>query len=123
MSRMIIAIAMKFTIPPHSDSSWIKFLRTLLPPAESRVISTHGDFRAANILVEVDESGRYFIRRIIDWETGGIYPEYLESSTVLYLNAEFETDWWRYIPVCIVPVTNLGRWLVGRLWDQYVNSS
>ncbi|PQE11966.1 kinase-like domain protein [Rutstroemia sp. NJR-2017a BVV2] len=111
----------QFSISPHGDSSWIKFLRTLLPPAESRVVFTHGDYRAANIMVDVDESGKYFVTGIIDWETSGFYPEYFESSMVLYLNASFETDWWRYIPACIAPAANPERWLVGRLWDQYVN--
>jgi aminoglycoside phosphotransferase (APT) family kinase protein len=114
----------KFSIPPHSDSSWIKFLRTLLPPAQSRVVFTHGDFRAANIMVDVDESGRYFVTGIIDWETSGFYPAYFESTRVLYLfTLHQETDWWKYLPACIAPATNPERWLVGRLWDQCVRGS
>ncbi|PQE16620.1 kinase-like domain protein [Rutstroemia sp. NJR-2017a BBW] len=58
----------------------------------------------------------------VDDSRSGFYQEYCESSRVLFLNAEFETDWWRYNPACIAPVTNSGRWLVGRLWDHCVHS-
>jgi aminoglycoside phosphotransferase (APT) family kinase protein len=114
---------LQFSILPHGDSSWIQFLRTLLPLAESRVVFTHGDYRAANSMVDMVESRRYFVTGVIDWESRGFYPEYFEFSRVLYLNASFETDWWRNIPACIAPAMNRERWLVGRRWDQYVNSN
>jgi hypothetical protein len=114
----------QFSIPRHGDASWIKFLRTLLPPAESPAVFTHGDFRAANIMVDVDENGRYSVTGVIDWETSGFYPAWFESSRVLYLSVSHEeSDWWRYIPACIAPATNPERWLVGRLRDQFVRSN
>ncbi|RDW91203.1 hypothetical protein BP5796_02368 [Coleophoma crateriformis] len=109
-------------MPPYDDLSWVKFLRSLLPPAPSTTVFTHGDVRPANIMVDIDETGKYFVTGIIDWETSGFYPEYFESVTMLYLfNINKEEDWWQYLPPCITPARHLERWLVGRLWDQAVH--
>ncbi|RDW61069.1 hypothetical protein BP6252_12452 [Coleophoma cylindrospora] len=109
-------------MPPYDGLSWVKFLRSLLPPAPSTIVFTHGDVRPANIMVDIDETGKYFVTGIIDWETSGFYPEYFESVTMLYLfNINKEEDWWQYLPPCITPARHLERWLVGRLWDEAVN--
>ncbi|TVY90888.1 hypothetical protein LAWI1_G005203 [Lachnellula willkommii] len=109
----------QFSIPPHNTSSSVNFLRSLLPPASSTVVFTHGDVRTANIMVDVDETGIYHVTGIIDWETSGFYPEYFESSKILYIFRLYqEEDWWQYLPPCIAPAQNPERWLVDRLWDM-----
>ncbi|EPE32980.1 Protein kinase-like (PK-like) [Glarea lozoyensis ATCC 20868] len=111
----------QFSIPPYSRMPWIMFLRSLLPSASSGTVFTHGDVRTANIMVDRDESGDYFVTGVIDWETSEFYPEYFESSKILYLfNVHDQSDWWRYIPECIAPAKHPERWLVGRLWNQCV---
>ncbi|TVY31713.1 hypothetical protein LSUB1_G008918 [Lachnellula subtilissima] len=111
----------QFSIPPHNTSSFIKFLRSLLPPASSTVVFSHGDVRTANIMVDIDQTGRYHVIGIIDWETSGFYPEYFESSKILYLFRLYkEEDWWQYLPPCIAPAKNPERWLIDRIWDMIV---
>ena len=103
----------QFSIPPHNTSSFVKFLRSLLPPASSTVVFTHGDVRTANIMVDIDQTGIYHVTGIIDWETSGFYPEYFESSKILYLFRLYkEEDWWQYLPPCIAPAKNPERWLI-----------
>ena len=112
----------QFSIPPHNKSSWVKFLRSLLPPASSTTVFTHGDVRTANIMVDIDETGKYVVTGIIDWETSGFYPDYFEAEKTLYLFSSIaESDWWQYLPPCIDPAGHPVRWLVGRYWDQCVN--
>jgi hypothetical protein len=123
MTREIISTVaqfedFQFSIPPHNSSSWVKFLRSLLPPAPSTTVFTHGDVRPANIMVDIDQTGKYLVTGIIDWETSGFYPDYFESEKILYLFHIYqESDWWQYLPPCIAPARNPERWLVGRLWD------
>ncbi|TVY44432.1 hypothetical protein LOCC1_G003267 [Lachnellula occidentalis] len=108
----------QFSIPPHNTSSYIAFLRSLLPPASSTVVFTHGDVRTANIMVDVDQTERYHVTGIIDWEISGFYPEYFESSKILYIFRMYkEEDWWKYLPPCIAPAKNAERWLIDRMWD------
>jgi aminoglycoside phosphotransferase (APT) family kinase protein len=90
MTREIISTVaqfedFQFSIPPYDGSSWVKFLRSLLPPALSTTVFTHGDVRPANIMVDINESGRYLVTGIIDWETSGFYPDYFEPAKILYL--------------------------------------
>ncbi|TVY50381.1 hypothetical protein LCER1_G007878 [Lachnellula cervina] len=112
----------QFSIAPHNISSYIKFLRSLLPPASSTVVFTHGDVRTANIIVDIDQFGGYYVTGIIDWETSGFYPEYFESSKILYLFRLYncKEDWWQYLPPCIAPAKNPERWLIDRIWDEFV---
>jgi hypothetical protein len=111
----------QFSMPPHNGSSWVKFLRSLLPPALPTTVFTHGDVRTANIMVDINETGKYVVTGIIDWETSGFYPDYFEATKILYLfTVHHESDWWQYLPPCIAPAKNPERWLVGRLWDQTV---
>jgi aminoglycoside phosphotransferase len=53
-----------------------------------RVVFTHGDFKAHNIMVGDDNS----LTGFIDWESGGWYPEYWDYSTA----TRFARDSWWY---------------------------
>ena len=53
-----------------------------------RVVFTHGDFKAHNILV--DDEGH--ISGFLDWECTGWYPEYWEFATAM----RFGRNSWRY---------------------------
>ncbi|KAH8795578.1 phosphotransferase family protein [Hyaloscypha finlandica] len=123
MSREIISTVaqfedFQFSIPPHDGSSWVKFLRSLLPPALSTTVFTHGDVRPANTMVDINESGKYLVTGIIDWETSGFYPDYFEPAKILFLfPMDQASDWWQYLLPCIAPARNPERWLVSRLWD------
>jgi aminoglycoside phosphotransferase (APT) family kinase protein len=126
MTREIISTVaqfedFQFSIPPYNSSSWVKFLCSLLPPALSTTVFTHGDVRPANIMVDINETGKYLVTGIINWETSGFYPDYFEPAKILYLfTIHQESDWWQYLPPCIAPARNPERWLVSRLWDQAV---
>ena len=60
-----------------------------------KIVFTHGDFQAKNILVEKleghGESSRFKLT-VIDWETSGWYPEYWEFCTAAR-SGRFRTDW------------------------------
>jgi hypothetical protein len=109
----------QFSIPLAGISSWVRFLRGLLPPSPANPVFTHGDVRPANVMVDITEGGKYIVAGIIDWENSGFYPEYFKSVKILYLFTK--TDWWGYLPACIAPARNPERWLVGRIWDRCVN--
>jgi hypothetical protein len=123
MTREIISTVaqfedFQFSIPPHDGSSWVNFLRSFLPPAPSTTVFTHGDVRPANIMVDINESGKYLVTGIIDWETSGFYPDYFEPAKILFLFPIHQApDWWQYLPPCIAPARNPERRLVSRLWD------
>lgn len=126
MTREIISTVaefedFQFSIPPYDGSSWVKFLRSLLPPALSTTVFTHGDVRPANIMVDINETGKCLVTGIIDWETSRFCLDYFETAKILYLfTIHQESDWWQYLPPCIAPARNPERWLVSRLWDQAV---
>ncbi|TVY15400.1 hypothetical protein LARI1_G006764 [Lachnellula arida] len=114
---------MLFTVdewPP--TKAWTRLLRSFLPAPKTTVcVFTHGDFRAANVMVDQDDNERFFVTGIIDWETSGFYPDYFESMQVLWIfDAGVENDWWEYLPTCIAPSSNLERFLVGRIWDSCI---
>ncbi|KAF2435341.1 hypothetical protein EJ08DRAFT_720210 [Tothia fuscella] len=48
-------------------------------PPSSRYVFTHGDLNETNIFVEKDESGKFRISAIIDWEFAGYWPWWAES--------------------------------------------
>ncbi|GAB1196764.1 hypothetical protein APSETT444_006039 [Aspergillus pseudonomiae] len=59
----------------------------------------------------------YMVTGVIDWEDGGFYPEYYESTKLS--NAQgimSDDDLYLYAPHCISPLRFPVRWLVDRLW-------
>lgn len=53
-----------------------------LPNAASQdsAVLTHGDLRPANIIGQLQSDNVFTITGLIDWEYGGFYPEYWEST-------------------------------------------
>ncbi|KAF2850638.1 hypothetical protein T440DRAFT_468221 [Plenodomus tracheiphilus IPT5] len=60
---------------------------------------THGVLHPRNVLAEFHD-GHIKVNGIVDWEAGGVYPEYWEYAkslnTVSSVNGD---DWCHYIPV------------------------
>ncbi|KAL5342733.1 hypothetical protein BJX70DRAFT_409707 [Aspergillus crustosus] len=52
-----------------------------------RIVFSHGDFRAHNIMVDDDEH----LSGFLDWETAGWYPEYWEYTTTMRWGGG---SWW-----------------------------
>ncbi|KMU85035.1 hypothetical protein CIHG_02818 [Coccidioides immitis H538.4] len=52
-----------------------------------RIVFTHGDFKAHNILV--DDDGH--LSGFLDWESAGWYPEYWEFTTAMRFGKD---SWW-----------------------------
>jgi hypothetical protein len=114
----------QFSASHRGSRSWVNFLRSLLPVAEEGSVFTHGDVRTANIMVKLDDCNNYVVTGIIDWEYSGFYPDYYESSKILFLfDMCTETDWYAYLPACIAPARNPERWLVSKLWNHCINYS
>ncbi|KAL1977785.1 hypothetical protein VTN31DRAFT_644 [Thermomyces dupontii] len=56
---------------------YIEFIRPMFRE-DHRTVLTHGDLHPRNILAIKEERGGIRITGLIDWETGGAYPEYWE---------------------------------------------
>lgn len=64
------------------------------------MIMTHGDLHPRNIIVEGDSM---HITGIVDWESGGGYPEYWEYVKALQTGFDEEApDWHLSLPDAIV---------------------
>ncbi|KAK7677750.1 hypothetical protein QCA50_019302 [Cerrena zonata] len=91
--------SMKHTSPRYR--SWVlSMLRS-----DHRIVLTHGDFHPNNVIVDVRvEDGHEKITvGIIDWETGGFYPEYWEYVKAMNLRTvKDDSDWWDFLPRSIV---------------------
>lgn len=55
-----------------------------------RMVFTHGDFKAHNILVSEDGH----LSGLLDWESGGWYPGYWEFTTAMRMN---QGSWWAQV--------------------------
>ena len=107
----------KFSISKFASDSYIRFLKALLPPTTKQSVFTHGDFRTGNIMVQTDERNNCIVKGIIDWEDSGFYPDFHEATKCTnLLDACETTDWYEYLPKCILPSSFAQWWLVDRLW-------
>ncbi|KAF2187218.1 hypothetical protein K469DRAFT_686390 [Zopfia rhizophila CBS 207.26] len=93
------------------DDSWldparVDYLRASLPSGH-RIVLTHGDLCPLNILVESEDAPN--ITGIVDWETGGGYPEYWEYVNAFRSSFEGQDDWYRFLP----------EEGIGRFFDEY----
>jgi len=114
----------QFSVSHGASTSWITFLRSFLPRPIEDCVFTHGDVRMANIIVKADDDNNYVVSGIIDWEDSGFYPEYFESTKLLFtFTMHTETDWYAYLPASISPARHPVRWLVNRLWEHTINYS
>jgi Phosphotransferase enzyme family len=110
----------QFSNPKFGGCSYVTFLRSFLPRLKKGSIFTHGDVRKANIMVDRNEDHSWTVTGIIDWEDGGFYPDYFESTKLTRtMNVVDEDDWYSYIPHCIAPTRFPFRWLVDRIWDKH----
>lgn len=76
----------------HTFESDTQYHRTLsrakkLQSHQRRIVFTHGDFKAHNILV--DDEGH--LSGFLDWESAGWYPEYWEFTTAMRFGRD---SWW-----------------------------
>ncbi|KAI8710904.1 APH domain-containing protein [Fusarium sp. LHS14.1] len=107
-----------------ASSSYIGFLRSMMPKTPTKIVFTHGDVRPANIMVERVNGDAWKVVCIIDWEASGHYPEYWEGiKATNNLTPHDNSDWYQYLPSVISPNTYAAHWLVDRVWDpSMVNS-
>lgn len=68
---------------------------------------THGDLCPFNILVKSEDT--LHISGIVDWETGGAYPEYWEYVNAFKSSFNNQNDWCFYLPEAGI----------GRFFDEY----
>jgi aminoglycoside phosphotransferase (APT) family kinase protein len=76
----------------HTFKSDTEYQKTLsraerLQNRQHRIVFTHGDFKAHNILV--DDDGH--LSGFLDWESAGWYPEYWEFTTAMRFGKD---SWW-----------------------------
>lgn len=73
--------------------SSIRLFRTILSNLpKHRIVFTHADFQARNIMVSRSENDGKIKLTIIDWEYAGWYPEYWEFCNSLIFNT-FRAEW------------------------------
>ncbi|OBT63252.1 hypothetical protein VE03_07786 [Pseudogymnoascus sp. 23342-1-I1] len=115
----------QFSACPRASKAWVTFLRSFLPTPSEECVFTHGDVWMANIMVKLDDnSDRYTVSGLIDWESSGFYPESQESILLPSgLTRYTETDWHAYAPPCISAKRYPVHWLVHRLWRHTVDST
>ncbi|KAF1993678.1 kinase-like protein [Amniculicola lignicola CBS 123094] len=93
------------------DDSWLErarldYLRGSLP-SNYQIVMTHGDLCPLNILVESEDTLN--ITGIVDWETGGAYPEYWEYINAFRSSFIGKDDWCLYLPESSI----------GKFFDEY----
>ncbi|KAH7130651.1 hypothetical protein B0J11DRAFT_523737 [Dendryphion nanum] len=93
------------------DDSWLEpaqlqYVQMSLP-SDHRIVMTHGDLCPLNILVESEHI--LDITGVVDWETGGAYPEYWEYVNAFKSSFNNRGDWCLYLPEAAV----------GRYFDEY----
>ncbi|KAF2129861.1 kinase-like protein [Dothidotthia symphoricarpi CBS 119687] len=76
-------------------------------PSDHRIVMTHGDLCPLNILVESEDV--LTITGIVDWETGGAYPEYWEYVNAFRSSFIDRSDWCLYLP----------EFGIGKFFDEY----
>lgn len=97
------------------DDSWLEparadYIRRSLP-IDHQIVMTHGDSCPPNILVESEDI--LHIAGIVDWETGGAYPEYWEYVNAFKSLFDSQSDWCLYLPEAGI----------GRFFDEYARHS
>jgi Ser/Thr protein kinase RdoA (MazF antagonist) len=91
----------------HTFESDAEYQKTLsrakkLQNQQHRIVFTHGDFKAHNILVGDDGH----LSGFLDWESAGWYPEYWEFTTAMRFGKD---SWWFQV----------ASWMGGRqYWDE-----
>ncbi|KAJ5958917.1 uncharacterized protein N7479_006067 [Penicillium vulpinum] len=115
---------LQFSAKHRASPSYVKLLRSFLDKDNETLqgsVFTHGDLKKSNIMVEEDPGNAdlFVITGIIDWEDGGFYPEYYESTTLSNGQSIMsDDDWYLYTPHCISPLRFPVRWLADRLWGN-----
>ena len=80
----------------HTNSRLVDLVRSCLRE-DHRTVMTHGDLHTRNIIV--DNSSDLKITGIVDWETGGGYPEYWEYIKAVQIPfIGEENDWDLFLP-------------------------
>ncbi|EFE44646.1 hypothetical protein TRV_00573 [Trichophyton verrucosum HKI 0517] len=98
------------TASSHGFTSTEKFEEALTEARKiyerpHRVVFTHGDFKAHNILV--DDDGH--LSGFLDWESAGWYPEYWEFTTAMRFG---RNTWWYQV----------ASWMGGDQYSQELSS-
>ncbi|CAG8108998.1 unnamed protein product [Penicillium salamii] len=115
---------LQFSANHCASPSYVKLLRSFLNEDNKMLegsVFTHGDLKKSNIMVQEDpeNAGFFVVTGIIDWEDGGFYPEYYESTTLSNGQSIMsDDDWYLYAPDCISALRFPVRWLVDRLWGN-----
>ncbi|CAG8947925.1 unnamed protein product [Penicillium salamii] len=115
---------LQFSAKHRASPSYVKLLRSFLAEDNKMLegsVFTHGDLKKSNIMVQEDpgNAGFFVVTGIIDWEDGGFYPEYYESTTLSNGQSILsDDDWYLYAPHCISALWFPVRWLVDRLWGN-----
>ena len=73
----------------------IEYIRKSLI-SDHQIVLTHGDLCLLNIIVESKDAPH--IAGIVDWDTGGAYPDYWEYVTALHSSISKQSDWCLYLP-------------------------
>lgn len=103
-----------------ANSPYLKFLRSFVPSPEPGSVFTHGDLRPANIMVDRDEHGQYFVTAIIDWEFSGFYPDYHEGVTLSrYMHSLYQKDWCLYLPDVVAPRRYSIRFFFDQIFEEH----
>lgn len=95
----------------HTSPSYVKFVRACLRD-DHRIVMTHGDLHPRNLLMNNEQE--VIITGVIDWETGGGYPEYWEYVKALHTAfVGDEYDWHLFLPEAGI----------GKFIDEYARDS
>lgn len=111
----------KFSNPRFGSAEYIALLRGLSPSHTGTVVFSHGDLRAENVIVQLNNHGNYLIAGILDWEKSGFYPDYFECiKATSNMSSSDVDDRYLYLPMCALPTAYPLDWLVDRVWDIHI---
>ncbi|KZF22383.1 hypothetical protein L228DRAFT_283534 [Xylona heveae TC161] len=80
----------------HAHPTLVELIRSCLPE-NHLIVMTHGDLHPRNLIVNNEEDVR--ISGIIDWESGGGYPEYWEYVKAFHMALlSKDKDWHLFLP-------------------------
>jgi hypothetical protein len=80
---------------------FVRWIRSLMRD-DHRIVLTHGDFHPRNIMIVENQRRDAIVTGIIDWETGGWYPEHWEMVKAFNTRGiDDDSDWWDFLPEAI----------------------
>ncbi|EEQ87864.1 uncharacterized protein BDCG_02984 [Blastomyces dermatitidis ER-3] len=100
---------------PPTMRAYVEFVHSMLRN-DHRIVMTHGDLHPRNIMVSKERDQSVRVTGLVDWELGGVYPEYWEFLKSLNTMLPVRRGDW----VFFLPHKGMGMYFAEFAIDQFV---